>query len=241
MTKANLSRKLLVTIVKKEKAKKVIHASKKAGAQGGTAFFGKGFRVSDRHRFLGIPVEREREIILTIVKTDVFPDVMNAIIDAVHLNRPFQGIGFVIDMKKVSGIAHMVGLNAETEETDNEGGYDIMDEQKVMYDLIMTIVNKGDAEKVVDSSKEAGAEGGTIMHGRGTGIHEKARLFHIQIEPEKEVVLTLIRKEKTDDVLAAIEDGAKLNEPGKGVAFVVEVEKTVGISHLLNHVTRFDE
>ncbi|MBY7145040.1 P-II family nitrogen regulator [Virgibacillus sp. NKC19-3] len=241
MTKGKPGRKLLVTIVKKERAKKVIQASKKAGAQGGTTFFGKGFRSNDKHRFFGIPVEREREIILTIVPTDIFPDVMNAIIDAVHLNRPFQGIGFVIDMKKVSGIAHMVGLNTETEETDNKGGYDIMDQQKVMYDLIMTIVNKGDADKVVDSSKAAGAEGGTIMHGRGTGIHEKAKLFHIQIEPEKEVVLTLISRDKTNDVLAAIEKGAELNEPGNGIAFVVEVEKTVGIHHLLDHMARFDE
>jgi len=54
-------------------------------------------------------------------------------------------------------------------------------EGEVLYDLIVTIVNKGDAEKVVESSKRAGAEGGTIMHGRGTGIHEHARLLGITI------------------------------------------------------------
>lgn len=54
-------------------------------------------------------------------------------------------------------------------------------EGEVLYDLIVTIVNKGDAEKVVESSKRAGAEGGTIMHGRGIGIHEHARLLGITI------------------------------------------------------------
>ncbi|GAB3049490.1 P-II family nitrogen regulator [Virgibacillus ainsalahensis] len=236
MTKAKAGRKLLVTIVRKEKAKKVIHASKRAGAQGGTTFYGNGFRVNDKNRFLGIPVVREREIILTVVPTDIYPDVMNSIIDAVNLNKPRQGIGFVVDMKKITGVAHMAGIDAETEEISNKGGYDIMNEQKIMYDLIITIINKGDAEQVVESSKSAGAEGGTILHGRGTGIHEQAKLFNINIEPEKEVVLTLIDRKKTTEVLKAIEEDAGLNKPGKGIAFVLEVEKTVGINHLLNHM-----
>lgn len=99
------------------------------------------------------------------------------------------------------------------------------------YDLIVTIVNKGDAETVVEASKKAGAEGGTIIYGRGTGIHEKTMLFSMLIEPEKEIVLTLIKKEKTEKVLEIIVEESNLNEPGKGVAFVLEVESTAGICH----------
>ena len=43
----------------------------------------------------------------------------------------------------------------------------------IAYDLIVTIVNKGRAEKVMEAAKKAGAEGGTILHGRGSGVHEK--------------------------------------------------------------------
>ncbi|MEC3885330.1 PII family protein [Halobacillus litoralis] len=233
MTKKTSGQKLIVTIVKKEKAKKVVHASTLAGAQGGTTLFGKGFRMDEKKRFLGIPVEREREVILTLVSHSIYDSVMDAIIHAAKLNRPRQGIGFVIDTKNISGINHMIGLGLESEQNASE---DVMqvEKQKLSYDLIVTIVNKGDAEKVVDASKEAGAEGGTIITGRGTGIHEKAKLFNILIEPEKEVVLTLIVKEKCDGVLHAIERGARLDEPGRGIAFVLDVERTVGINHLLN-------
>ena len=48
------------------------------------------------------------------------------------------------------------------------------------------------------------------------------------------MVLTLIVKEKCDGVLRAIERGARLDEPGRGIAFVLDVERTVGINHLLN-------
>lgn len=106
--------------------------------------------------------------------------------------------------------------------------------QEIIYDLIVTIVNKGQAGKVVEYSQNAGAEGGTIMFGRGTGIHEHAKLFGITIEPEKEIILTLIDRRQSNEVLAAIQNAAQLNKPGKGIAFVVEIEKVVGINHLLN-------
>lgn len=235
MKKTSLPQKLIVTIVRKDRAKKVVEASQSFGAKGGTTLLGNGFRITDKSHFLGIPVEREREIILTVVPADIYPQVMNAIVHAVHLNKPKHGVGFVIDTKQMSGISHMLGIKEdENMELSNEGGFDIMKEQEVLYDLIVTIVNRGESDKVVDASKSAGAEGGTILHGRGTGIHEKAKLFNILIEPEKEIVLTLISRNKTQEVLQAIEEQAELNKPGKGIAFILEVEKTVGINHILN-------
>lgn len=110
-----------------------------------------------------------------------------------------------------------------------------MDECSKKFDLIVTIVNAGYAEDVVEAAKKAGAEGGTIISGRGTGIHENAKIFGMSIEPEKEIVLTLIDRDKTKQVLSAVSDAVELNKPCKGIAFVLEVEKTVGICHLMNN------
>lgn len=107
-----------------------------------------------------------------------------------------------------------------------------MTASKIKFDLIVTIVNRGGAIDVVEASKRAGAEGGTIINGRGSGIHETAKLFGIPIEPEKDIVLTLIDHAKTDQVLQAITEEVGLNEAGKGIAFVLDVERTVGICHL---------
>ncbi len=38
--------------------------------------------------------------------------------------------------------------------------------------LIVTIVKKGWGDEVIKASRKAGAQGGTILFGRGTGIHE---------------------------------------------------------------------
>jgi nitrogen regulatory protein PII len=105
--------------------------------------------------------------------------------------------------------------------------------QDMEFQLIVTIVNKGHCGAVIDSSLEAGAEGGTIITGRGSGIHEKAKLFSFTIEPEKDIVLTLVPSDRTEQVLEAIVKASKLNEPGNGIAFVIDVEKTTGINHLI--------
>ncbi len=104
-------------------------------------------------------------------------------------------------------------------------------EKSNQYELIVTIVNKNQSEIVVEASKQAGAEGGTIVFGRGTGVREQAKLFGITIEPEKELILTLIKRALTEKVLDSIIAKADLNKPGKGIAFVLDVEKVVGINH----------
>ena len=108
-----------------------------------------------------------------------------------------------------------------------------MNPEDAHFDLIVTIVPKGAAEKVLRASQEAGAEGGTIIYGRGAGIHEKRKVMGVPIEPEKEVVLTVVPESITQPVLADIVEAARLDEPGRGIAFVVAVSQVAGICHLL--------
>jgi len=101
------------------------------------------------------------------------------------------------------------------------------------YQLIVTIIKKGYAERIVNAAKAAGARGGTILHGRGVGIHEQKKLLGIPIEPEKDIILTLIHKDQTKDVLKAIVQAGQLENPGTGIGFVIDVDKVVGIVSLL--------
>lgn len=100
------------------------------------------------------------------------------------------------------------------------------------FNVIFTIVERGKGETIIKATHDAGAEGATLFFGRGTGIHEHRKILGIPIEPEKEIVITLIEKEKTDAILEAIVNAGKLNEDGRGRAFVVSVEKMVGAVHL---------
>lgn len=104
------------------------------------------------------------------------------------------------------------------------------------HDLIVTVVRKRCVEGIIEASKEAGAEGGTVISGRGVGIHEGKKLMGIPIEPEKDILLTLVPEEITDQVLSAIIKAGDLNKPGTGVCFVLDVKKVAGIVHFLENM-----
>jgi nitrogen regulatory protein P-II 1 len=103
--------------------------------------------------------------------------------------------------------------------------------------LIVSIVRRGWAESVLESSMKAGAHGGTVLFGRGIGRNEQQRVFGIQIEPEKEVVLTLVPAAIVQQVMDSIVEAAELRAPGHGLAFVVPVAQVAGVVHLVSEAT----
>ena len=96
--------------------------------------------------------------------------------------------------------------------------------------VIVTICKKGRFAEVVMASRKAGAQGGTILYGRGTGIHENKSILGLMIEPEKEIVLTITESCIADNILKSITEAVKLDEPGTGVGFTVPLEKVFGIT-----------
>ena len=94
--------------------------------------------------------------------------------------------------------------------------------------LITCIIQRGEADKVVDAALGAGAEGATIYYGRGRGVREKLGIVGKFIKPEKEVVLIIVRKDQTDEVFDAVVAEARLSEKGNGFAFLHSLDRAVG-------------
>ena len=98
-----------------------------------------------------------------------------------------------------------------------------------MFQMINTIVEKGDAERVIDAAVAAGSPGGTILNARGSGIHETSRLFGLEVEPEKEMVIVVAPREDVQGIVAAIYDALELGEPGNGIIFIQDVARVRGL------------
>jgi len=104
--------------------------------------------------------------------------------------------------------------------------------------LIVSIVRKGWGSTVLEASVNAGARGGTVLFGRGAGINEQEKIFGMSIEPEKEVVLTVAYSDQIDTILTEIVRAAQLDDTGKGIAFVVPVDRVVGVAHFMRQSPR---
>ena len=98
------------------------------------------------------------------------------------------------------------------------------------YEMILCIVNAGFSDAVMDTARKLGAGGGTVIHARGTASKEAEALFRITVQPEKEMVMIVVPKEKKTPILAALYDAVGLETPGQGIAFSLPVDEAVGLS-----------
>jgi len=99
---------------------------------------------------------------------------------------------------------------------------------KTQNELIVCIINDGFSDIVMTAAKNAGARGGTIFHGKGTGNKDIEKFFGISITPEKEVVFIIVKQEQKDDIVNAIYKEAGLDSKGQGIIFTLPVDDFVG-------------
>jgi nitrogen regulatory protein P-II 1 len=100
---------LIVSIVRKGWGNTVLEASIKAGATGGTVMLGRGVGVNEKESIFGIPIEPEKEILLTLTPESDTETIMQAIMRAAELDQPGNGLVFVVPVTKVLGIPHITG------------------------------------------------------------------------------------------------------------------------------------
>ena len=97
------------------------------------------------------------------------------------------------------------------------------------YELIVCIVNAGFSQNVMDAARGAGAQGGSIIRGRGSANPEAEEFFNITIQPDKEIVLILVPADIKDAVLQAVYKQTGFSKEGQGIAFSLPVERTTPI------------
>ncbi len=109
------------------------------------------------------------------------------------------------------------------------------------FKLIIAMVKTKVTDQIVEAAKAAGGSGATIIPARGTGIHEAKTFFGLTLETQTDVVLFLLEEKVVEPVLKAIYEAGRLKEPGTGIAFVLDVERAVGLESQIEHFKRKTE
>ena len=210
---------LSTVIVNLGSGSKVLKEAKKIGVAGGTIFLGRGTVKNYILEILGLN-EVKKEIVFMISESGLEDKIHDILTQKFHLDKPNHGIIFSSPVKKVLGIKNY---------GDSNGGLRIGGKDEMEYEVIFTIVERGLGEEVVDAATSAGARGATIINARGSGVHENVMFFSMNIEPEKEIVMLIVEKEKSNKIAKVIKEAMNLDEPGKGIMFIMDVNKTSGL------------
>lgn len=100
------------------------------------------------------------------------------------------------------------------------------------FECVITIVDGGYSESVVDAAKEAGAKGATIINARGSTSKESNKFFKLNIQPDKQVVMILCKKEQTKSIVESISKKAGMNTKAHALSFVLPVEDAAGMAEI---------
>ena len=208
---------LAIVVVPKGLGSKIVHTAMENGLSGGTVLYGTGIAHSFVSHLVG-GLLAKKEIVLMAGIKDTVRKCIKVLKDRFDFDKPGAGIAFTIP---VCGIFGTKACNCDN--IEDEGAY------VTMHKLIMTIVDKGKSAEVVDAAIKCGASGGTVIGGRGSGLHETQKVFSMYIEPEKEIVMIVARTEKVKKITLAISEELNLNEEGKGIIFVLNVSEAYGL------------
>ncbi len=208
---------MLVVIVEQNKASKVLHLADEKGVTASVAMLGRGTASRTIFDYLGLN-DKKKAVLMLFGKTEEIMDLADYLVEKLEMNKPNHGIAYIESAFNVFG----------TE--DNANGSENIKRGENMYNAIYTIVEKGNADDVIEAAQKAGSRGGTVMHARGSGSEEARKVFNMLIEPEKEIVLIISEEAKTKDIVESISKETGIEEQGKGIIFVTRVEQTYGLA-----------
>lgn len=207
---------MLVIIVEHNKASKVLHLADEKGITASVAMLGRGTASRTIFDYLGLN-DKKKAVLMLFGKTEEIMDLADYLVEKLEMNKPNHGIAYIESAFNVFG----------TE--DNANGSENIKRGENMYNAIYTIVEKGNADDVIEAAQKAGSRGGTVMHARGSGSEEARKVFNMLIEPEKEIVLIISEEAKTKDIVESIRKETGIEEQGKGIIFVTNVVNTYGL------------
>ena len=108
----------------------------------------------------------------------------------------------------------------------------------MQFKLIISLTSEEISNKIVNAAREAGAMGATVIgHARGEGVNPAKTFFGLSLEMQRDVLLFLVEEHLSRYILEKIAEVGGFSDIGEGIAFQLDVEDAVGVSHQMKKLT----
>ena len=186
--------------------------------------FGRGTATKTTLDLLGIE-SRARRAIVTLADRQTTKSFIREQRRRMYIDTPGRGIVVAVPVKSVGGGKVLEYLS---------GGRDVTGRPEInySYELILAIANEGHADEVMDAARTAGATGGTILHGKGTGSKNVEKFYKLSIAQEKEILIIVSRADEKAKIMSSILKLAGPETPAGTIVFSLPVSDVAGFTLL---------
>lgn len=182
---------------------------------------GHGTAVQSMLDLLGIE-STEKRVIMTVANPEKTRKFIKEMRRQVYIGIPGHGIIMAVPIKSVGGGKTLAYLNNGEQQSAR-----YTPELSDRYELIVIVANEGRTDQVMNAARAAGATGGTVLHGKGTGSQNK-KFYNVSIAAEKEVILMVARSDRKAAIMQSVLHHAGPDSDAGAVLFSLPVSEVAG-------------
>lgn len=210
---------IMTLILSERQCQKLVRIVKEKDIRSAIILLGKGTVKSATLNLLGIK-SQNKEVVNILLEKEKAKEVLDYFTKELQLHELGHGIAYTAPVITAGQIIN-----------NKQGTWNTVQgmEGESMFKKLTVVVNLGMAKDVMDIARKSGVKGGTILHGRETGTEFTTKLFNIEIEPEKELIMILMPDDLIDKVVNDLYQELKLGIPGNGFLFVEPILDVRGL------------
>ena len=186
------------------------------------AMLGHGTAAKSMLDLLGIE-STEKRIIMTVANSEKAQQFIKDMRQQLYIGIPGHGIVIAIPIKSVGGGKTLAYLNNGEQQPAR-----YTPELNGKYELIVIVANEGRTDQVMNAARAAGATGGTVLHGKGTGSQNPKKFYNVSIASEKEVILMVAQNDRKAYIMQSVLHHAGHDSEAGAILFSLPVSEVAG-------------
>ena len=211
----------IISVVKPESLEAVVGISEQLSLPVSVKLRGRGTAVQSMLDLLGIESTEKRDF-FSIADEEKTKSFFKELKHRLFIGVPGHGIAMAVPIKSIGGGKTLSYLNGGQQNAKYQP------ELNYAYELIVIIANEGRTDLVMNAAREAGATGGTVLHGKGTGDPETQKFLNVSLAHEKEVILIVAKSAQKSEIMRSVLRSAGPSSEAGAITFSLPISEVAG-------------
>ncbi|MBR4941651.1 MAG: P-II family nitrogen regulator [Clostridia bacterium] len=185
-------------------------------------FMGRGTATVEQLAIYGL-VASEKSIIATVADADKTAQLIKNAKRKLFIDIPGNGILMAVPVKSVGGGKTLAYL------TNNAASVGGAPDHNLEHELIIVVLNQSYMDDVMNAARAGGAQGGTVLHAKGSNVKSAEKFLGVSLANEKEVVLIAAKSDQKAAIMKSIMEQTGPDTPAGAITFSLPISAVAGL------------
>ncbi|MGI6225265.1 MAG: hypothetical protein ACOYJ1_03325 [Peptococcales bacterium] len=209
---------LMIIIANQGMGCKVLEYVLELGIRGATVFHALGTLPNQILKMLEL-IDVRKDVIMIALPKCHEKELFDKMIARFHFDRLGKGIIFTLDLSGVYGSNRL----------SQEFSQAVEPRKMSVLQGVMTIVDKGQADRILDYVEEQGFMRGIVINAHSSA-DKSNKFFDLIFESEKEIILTFTTHDQTHRLAHLLIKYLNLETSNSGILAILNLQRSVGIT-----------